>query len=730
MTQYYSCTKLSHQPPAHGQHRLVAHVFSIWLMALLIYVSFTGLSQWLEKVYAYPSRAATLQDTPDSDAGPLAPAADIEPSLASVQLDLSAIITDNIILYTVYATNVTEQSVWDLNVKIPLPPGTLLLSAEATSPFTVDYQDAAVSFYIAELRPNSGSGPQRVRVATVEADDVFISTHAEATWKYMDTILRQSMPFQAQTRSSALSMYVGTTQQILTDMEGEVPLAHIDFTGITIQQEGSILRIDYLLAGLLGSTTGERTEYILYIDSDCNTATGRTRDGLGSEFRLRYRHDRGQADMSTWTQAADGSGQWLLSGSIAVTSPAGAQTITLWVPTVMLNNSYRFCWMAESQHRTDTDAPRVPGDKLPNGIVDLTFTQFGNWDAAQIFPSTLLTTPITSLSNDLLTSESTIWSLPAAAPTTLAQLSGKLAIPLANPQGSYDVHIFSVPDGQLLQQIPNAHQPTFRSDGTQLLMTRSADNAVNVYEFTLEDGTDVPSGALANSSFPSYNLLGTHMVFEEWRPASDGTPAMSTTGDMTHTIALLQCELRAMDAADGATCQNPVALKTLVATDVLGEIYGTNPLWTATDKIIYRGCQGWNGLDMCGIYTIPTAATNSELAFPTLLTRHPNSFPEDSKRGFVTITSRHEADWEVYALSLDGSWLVNISQNQTAQDGLSAISPDGDWVAFVSNREGGWAVWVAPLTGGVAYKLFDLPDGSLWASNEDEWVRQRLSWGR
>ena len=84
----------------------------------------------------------------------------------------------------------------------------------------------------------------------------------------------------------------------------------------------------------------------------------------------------------------------------------------------------------------------------------------------------------------------------------------------------------------------------------------------------------------------------------------------------------------------------------------------------------------------------------------------------------------------MYALNLDGTWLANVSRDTPAQDGLSAISPDGSWVAFVSNRDGGWAVWASSLNGGDAHKLFDLPSGGGWAQDEWEWGRQRLSWGR
>ena len=57
-----------------------------------------------------------------------------------------------------------------------------------------------------------------------------------------------------------------------------------------------------------------------------------------------------------------------------------------------------------------------------------------------------------------------------------------------------------------------------------------------------------------------------------------------------------------------------------------------------------------------------------------------------------------------------------------AIDGLPAVSPDGAWVAFVSNRSGGWAVYAVPSGGGEAQQLFTI-QGS-WGN----WLEQSLQW--
>jgi Tol biopolymer transport system component len=79
-------------------------------------------------------------------------------------------------------------------------------------------------------------------------------------------------------------------------------------------------------------------------------------------------------------------------------------------------------------------------------------------------------------------------------------------------------------------------------------------------------------------------------------------------------------------------------------------------------------------------------------------------------------------------MDLNGMGLRNLSNNQEANDGLPTISPDGQWVAFVSDRDGQWGIWVVPTEGGQAEKLFDLPNIP-WGSDDLVWTNERISWG-
>ncbi len=99
---------------------------------------------------------------------------------------------------------------------------------------------------------------------------------------------------------------------------------------------------------------------------------------------------------------------------------------------------------------------------------------------------------------------------------------------------------------------------------------------------------------------------------------------------------------------------------------------------------------------------------------------------------WVAFMSQRDGNWELYISNVDGSNLQRLTDNPT-QDGLPAWSPDGKVLAFISNRNGKWAVWAMTPTGLDQQKLFDIqgsPDGFVgndtFASRG--WAEERISW--
>jgi hypothetical protein len=135
-------------------------------------------------------------------------------------------------------------------------------------------------------------------------------------------------------------------------------------------------------------------QYILYIDSDCLADTGAPKKGYGVEYRLRYRHEKGQADLYRWEKATgeavsaeeagaeepgadiETTGSWTKIGTIEeVSAPVEGQIVTVRVPYDLLDLGQQFCWLVEARSSTKAFATNPPKDWMPDEK-DLRLTQY------------------------------------------------------------------------------------------------------------------------------------------------------------------------------------------------------------------------------------------------------------------------------------------------------------------------------------------------------------------
>lgn len=150
------------------------------------------------------------------------------------------------------------------------------------------------------------------------------------------------------------------------------------------------------------------------------------------------------------------------------------------------------------------------------------------------------------------------------------------------------------------------------------------------------------------------------------------------------------------------------------------DVRGEDPTWTADGRIVYSGCDVTVDPAPCGLF-IMSAAPGAH-PFKQLTDRKEDTAPA-AKGDRVAFMSNREGTWEIYIVNLDGSELTRLTNN-AASDGLPTWSPDGRTIAFVSDQDGGWAVWAMNPDGSNRRKLFAIGGGGLVS----DWQHQQISW--
>lgn len=162
-----------------------------------------------------------------------------------------------------------------------------------------------------------------------------------------------------------------------------------------------------------------------------------------------------------------------------------------------------------------------------------------------------------------------------------------------------------------------------------------------------------------------------------------------------------------------------------------GDIFGRVPNWSADGRIIYWECL----MGGCGLHAIRPDGTGLERLTDSEHDTAPAVSPDGN---LVSFMSNREGNWEIYVVGTDqtGPNLDEPRRLTTSEgrDGLPAWSPDGRWIAFVSDRGGVWAIWAVRPDGSGERKLLAL-GGSLEGEVADVppteqhgWMWEGIAW--
>jgi hypothetical protein len=330
-------------------------------------------------------------------------------------------------------------------------------------------------------------------------------------------------------------------------------------------------------------------------------------------------------------------------------------------------------------------------------------------------PSTDTPTPMSASATDTPTRPTstptrTPTSSPTATPTsapatpTLASLTatprprppaitGKLAFSL--PQGTsfkvYVVEVGPTPPTGLYASVGNARQPALSNDGQWLLVNGTGGGIDAIARLTSNGHQASPitcPDTTAESHRPVWSPDDRHIAFDGF--FDPGRP---------------QIYLQDADEVDCDLVNNRFQVE---GGDAV-EVNGLYPLWGPDGRIYFRSCATWapGQGSSCGVWSAQADGGGA-----LRLTDNPNHLPTDVGRDRLLFMFNDAGNWDVYFVGLEGDSPQNLT-NHPARDVWGTLAPDGRSIAFLSDRSGRWAIWLANLDG----------------SNPIEWLPINPDWG-
>jgi TolB protein len=308
-------------------------------------------------------------------------------------------------------------------------------------------------------------------------------------------------------------------------------------------------------------------------------------------------------------------------------------------------------------------------------------------------------------SNVETTSEPTVeaTSEPTAEPPPPRQNTQSRTIPASTLQGviaypvfngtSYDIYLGQADGSGTEFFLPDASQPVFSPDGSQIAYHSWRLDARGLMTMALDGTNQQRVVTFFEDQLPTWTPDGSQIVLFSRRSGSR------------------KSELIITNNSEGGE------------DTVFAE--GEYPTIGQNGQLVFKG---W-GVTAPGLRVADLPLENLRVLTEAGTDTAPAISPDGQKVAFM---SRRDNNWEIYIVNIDGSELTRLTEDP-AQDGLPTWSPDGNAIAYVSDRGGAWGVWAMTPTGADQQQLFAMegsPDGFVGTDTfaSRGWAEERISW--
>ena len=303
------------------------------------------------------------------------------------------------------------------------------------------------------------------------------------------------------------------------------------------------------------------------------------------------------------------------------------------------------------------------------------------------------------------------WALPgagyAASETAAADSGSVIVFQMSSGGAIYAMN----PDGSNLRLLTTGMDPALSPDGKQVAFTRwdGQNNGVSGSLWVINvDGAgerQVTAGANQPKS-PTWSADGTQIIV-----------SMQQGGKLYDSyLCMIDGKLvEVLEKPDGVMCRlsaaNPwwglrvVDVATGEYEDLPRDTHSFAPTWDPANPwhVVFRGDKGLESLDL---NQNTTWVLKSNGAY-----RGPVFSPDGSQ---IAVTYKQNDHWEVHVMNADGSGEVRLTQTPSTvfvnallagktgkswNNAAPAWSPDGSQIAFISDRNGAYEIWVMNADG-------------------------------
>ena len=267
------------------------------------------------------------------------------------------------------------------------------------------------------------------------------------------------------------------------------------------------------------------------------------------------------------------------------------------------------------------------------------------------------------------------------------------------------------PDGSNLRHLTTGMDPTLSPDGQWVAFTRwdGQQNGItgSLWVIHVDGGRErqVMSGAHQPKS-PTWSADGQKIIISMQHGG---------TVDDTWMCMIDRKPVEVPQPIEGQRCMpqraNPywalrvVNVSTGAYEDIQNDVHSFGPTWDPINAwhVVYRGDRGLTSLDLNLGTTWLVKANGAH--------RGPTFSPDGTK---IATTYKQNVQWEVHVMNIDGSGEVRLTETPMSiiteqhlkgqearawNNAAPAWSPDGSQIAFITDRNGAYEIWVMNADG-------------------------------